>query len=224
MDNAWWESLRNVSVVVDNDSWILPYAERLCCLINEKKFNANLCKSYDAVLGGGVTFFLGCTKICPDEILNRNPLNLVVHESDLPDGKGFAPITWQVIEGKSKIPFCLLEAVSGADAGDIFLKDYIHLEGHELCDEIRHLQGEKTIEMCMKFLNSKVLPDRVKQVGEGSFYPRRGPKDSKLDLDSNLRDLFLLLRTVDNNNYPAFFEMEGYKYILKIEKDGNTHE
>ncbi len=41
-------------------------------------------------------FFLGCSKIAGPDVLNRNKYNLVVHESALPKGKGFAPVAWQI--------------------------------------------------------------------------------------------------------------------------------
>jgi methionyl-tRNA formyltransferase len=57
------------------------------------------------------------------------------------------------------------------------------------------------------------------QFGEETFYPRRGAIDSELSIDSTIRQQFDLLRTVDNEAYPAFFYHKGNKYILKIEKD-----
>ena len=33
--------------------------------------------------------------------MNKN--NIVVHASDLPKGRGFSPMSWQILEGKNKI-------------------------------------------------------------------------------------------------------------------------
>jgi len=49
-------------------------------------------------------------------------MNLVVHESDLPRGKGFAPVKWQILDGKKEIPVCLLETTEQVDSGDILGK------------------------------------------------------------------------------------------------------
>ena len=38
------------------------------------------------------------------------------------------------------------------------------------------------------------------------------------DSNKSLKEQFNLLRIVDNINYPAFFELDRHKYILKIEK------
>ncbi len=47
----------NITVLVDNDSWILPYAEKLVRdLINLKK-NAVLARSHENVVDGDICFF-----------------------------------------------------------------------------------------------------------------------------------------------------------------------
>ena len=59
---------------------------------------------------GDIVFYLSCGQIAPVDMLSRNKHNLVVHESALPDGKGWSPLTWQIIEGKNEIPITLFEA------------------------------------------------------------------------------------------------------------------
>ena len=56
------------------------------------------------------------------------------------------------------------------------------------------------------------------QTGDESFYPRRKPDDSRLDPSRTLADQFHLLRVVDNERYPAFFESCGSLYTLRIRK------
>ena len=216
---SWWARPRTVSVVVDNESWILPHAQDLVVQISDRGDNAKLCRSYDEVEEGGIAFLIGCIKLAPTHILQRNHRNLVVHESDLPKGRGFAPITWQVLEGKTQIPVCLLEAVDGpADSGPIVLRNILNLEGHELCDEIRQKQGLLTISLCMRFLSEEHPREGTPQSGPTTSYKRRTPKDSRLDPKKSLAEQFSLLRVVDNERYPAFFEWKGVKYFLQIKK------
>ncbi len=40
---------------------------------------------------------------------------LVVHASDLPHGKGWSPLSWQILEGKHSIPLTLFEAAESVD-------------------------------------------------------------------------------------------------------------
>jgi len=56
------------------------------------------------------------------------------------------------------------------------------------------------------------------QRGKGSFYKRRGARDSRLDISKTIAEQFDLLRVVDNDIYPAFFKYKGQKYFLKVTK------
>jgi methionyl-tRNA formyltransferase len=140
----------------------------------------------------------------------------VVHESDLPKGRGFAPVAWQVLEGQTVIPVVLFEAVSDIDAGPIYLRDEIRLSGFELNDEIRRLQGDATVAICVRFLEQypNVVPQP--QTGSATVYRRRTARDSELDPDKTLREQFDLLRTVDNERHPAYFELGGHRYLVRI--------
>jgi len=59
----------------------------------------------------------------------------------------------------------------------------------------------------------------IEQGGGETFYEKRDKEGSKLDIDKTIREQFNLLRIVNNDDYPAFFELEGNRYILKIELD-----
>ena len=89
----WWLKPRKLFFVVDNDSWILPYIEELVNQVNNLGDTAVLCRTHNEIGSGLAAFYLGCTQITPENILRKNPYNLIVHESDLPNGRGFAPLT-----------------------------------------------------------------------------------------------------------------------------------
>ena len=173
----------------------------------------------DEVWGFDVVFLLGYTAILPNDFLQRNSLNLVVHESDLPRGKGFAPVQWQLLEGCSEITVSLIEAVEKFDGGDIFQQSKITFDGSELYDEIREKQAIATIDIISEFLSSYPNISRFKQIGQESFYPKRTSADGELDISKTLQENFNLLRVGNNDAWPSFFYYKGVKYILKIFKD-----
>ena len=61
------------------------------------------------------------------EILKKFRNNLVVHASDLPNGKGWSPLTWQILDGKKKIHVSLIEADEKVDSGKIYKKLQINV-------------------------------------------------------------------------------------------------
>ena len=215
---------RTVNIIVDNDSWILPYGQILREKVLALDVACDVIHSYEEIRPGCLAFFLGCKSICHEKYLSLSHLNLVVHESKLPIGRGFAPVAWSVLNGANKIVFCLIEANKTIDSGKIYSQFSVPLKGHELCEELRRLQGENSIKICLDFIKHGHATDGVEQFGEGSYFPRRTPQDSKLCMDKTLLDQFNLLRVVDNNSYPAFFTHLGRKFKLIIEDMGPEHE
>ena len=220
MSDEWWAKPRRVSVVVDNESWILGHAQDLVEALNRAGDRAALCRDHADIGEGAVAFFLGCVHIAGPRVLALNRRNLVVHASDLPRGRGFSPLTWQILEGRDRIPVCLFEAVAEADAGPVVYRDHLDFEGHELIGEMRAAQGEMTVALCLRFMDEAAPPAGAPQVGEPSAYPRRTPEDSRLDPDATIARQFGLLRVVDNARYPAYFDLKGQRYRITIEKTG----
>jgi len=204
-----------IQLLVDNKaSWIVPYAEQLCSTLIQLKHESRLIFRHDEVLEGDILCLLSCEKVFKN--LSLNKFNLVVHESDLPEGKGWSPVTWQILEGKSTIPITLFEAADTIDSGQIYSQAYISLDGTELLDEIKHKQGAVTQSLILSFI--ECLPDiKVRpQSGDETFYPRRRPDDSRLDVHKSLYEQFDLLRVCDNERYPAHFTMRNKEYVIKI--------
>lgn len=213
-----WSRPRSIWVIVDNPSWILPYARRLVERIAANGDEARLCRSHAEVGTGTVAFYLGCIHMAPETVLARNRYNLVVHESDLPQGRGFSPLTWQILAGRKDIPVCLLEAQAEADAGPVIYRENLHFAGHELVDELRAALGRLTEELCLRYLDEPEPPAGRPQTGIPTHYARRRPEDSRLDPGRSLAEQFDLLRVVDNERYPAFFELRGHRYRVRIDK------
>lgn len=213
------KTITKVTVLVDNNSWILPYAKILCHELTKRDIDVTLVRNQADITEGDICFMLGCSQIVESENLAKSRHNLVVHESDLPSGKGFAPMAWQILEGKSEIPICVLEASGEVDSGAIWLKSTISLTGYELCGEWRVMQGEKTVALCLECVDNYGLIKPQSQTGDTTFYPRRTSKDSELDINKTLADQFDLLRVVSNENYPAFFTLNGKKYRIEIYRD-----
>ncbi len=207
-----------ITILTDNpNSWILPYIE---ILKNELK-NHDVIHIYDKseIAEGDIMLILSCESLLKSKHLSLHKSNIVVHPSKLPHGKGWSPLAWQILENCNKIPVSLFEAVESVDSGDVYILDYIELQGHELNEEIKQKQGELTIKMVMKYINNYNTIKGVPQVGEESFYKKRTVSDNELDPNLSIKEQFNLLRVVDNERYPAHFYLNQKKYIIKIYKE-----
>lgn len=219
LHEIWWKKKsKRVIVLVDNDSWILPFAADLVNKVRKLGHDCTLARQTADYSEADVVFFLGCLKLVSPKELKKSMLNLVVHESPLPKGRGFSPMTWQILEGKKILPICLLDAAPAVDSGDIYFHEPVMFEGHELVDELREIQASKTIELCLKLLQSKKFPSGKKQNGKPSYYRRRVPSDSRIDINKSIGEQWNLLRVADNQRYPVFFKHKGQTYTLEIKK------
>ena len=153
------------------------------------------------VKNGDILFLIACSEI--------------IHA----EGKGWSPCVHYILDGKNKIPLTLFEISEKIDSGNIWEKTSFELEGHELHDEINNLVSIHTIELmnfAIKNFNS-VKPMPQSNIGE-SFFPRRFPSDSELDINKSILEQFNLLRIADESRYPCFFMHNGHRYKITIRK------
>lgn len=208
-----------ITLLADNPgSWIVPFAKNWVKELRALGHTAVLVHDHSGIQKGDALFLLGCEKKLSARISKRNSYNLVVHESDLPKGKGWSPLTWQILEGKTKIPITLFKASEKIDGGEIYQKRTMRFRGDELIEELRDAQAAYTWELMLHFIGNYKTARFVPQKGRSTFYQRRKPDDSRLNVQKSLRDQFDLFRVADNSRYPVFFKYRGQKYILKIYK------
>ena len=209
-----------IAILTSPNQWFVSYAQQLQEHINHASLffeHENISENFDIV------FILSYHRIIDTQYLAKHKHNIVIHASDLPQGKGWAPMFWQILEGKNEIPFTMFEASEGVDDGKVYMKKVLNFTGFELNTELRQKQALFIQEMCLDFLkNYDAYKIPCAQEGESTFYPKRSCKDSELDIHKSLYEQFNLLRIVDNEAYPAFFEINGHRYILKIENDNET--
>ena len=210
----------SITILSDRDTWFNHWVSELMEIFSEKGHRVNSVHSPDEVSEGDLCFFLSCGHIVKKRVLQQNHYNIVIHASALPKGKGWSPLTHQILSGNSEIPVTLFEAAESVDSGLIYMQDVVSFSGHELIDEMRESLAECIVGMCSNFVEKYpgILKTAKPQIGEGTLYKKRCPEDSRLDPNITIAEQFNLLRIVDNERYPAFFEMHGQRYILKINK------
>ena len=210
-----------IQILVDNKkSWIMEYVPYMLKKLTELGHRAKLVNDANQVKKGDVLFLLSCEKIFKKLELNRK--NIVIHASKLPKGKGFSPLTWQILDGENQIPITLFEADSRVDSGGIYFQENIKLNGDELINEIRKIMGDKIFEYVIRFVNNIDLLKPKGKKGQDTFYRKRTPLDSCLEINKSINEQFNLLRVVDNERYPAFFKKNNIKYVVKIYKENKN--
>ncbi|MEB2702524.1 hypothetical protein [Citrobacter koseri] len=186
---------------------------------NKDNYNIELVTSVaDIKNANGVLFLISCSEFIKKEIRERFEYTLVLHASDLPQGRGWSPHVWDILTGKDRIVLSLLNAESGIDTGDIWRKIHIPLDGTELFDEINEKLFGAEIELINWFCQNYKTATPTSQTGNPDYYEKRMPENSELDTDKTIREQFNLLRVCDPNRFPAYFIINGQRYNITIKK------
>ena len=178
---------------------IKQYAKTFKKKFKNKKYSI---KITDKLVGfnKSIVFLLGNTRIVSNNFLRKNLVTLVVHESNLPRGKGFAPVQWQILNNAKKIPIVLFKAAEKVDSGNIIFKDKFSVKKTDLNEDIRKAQAIATFKLIYKYLMNYPFTIEKKQHGKSTYFKKRTKVDSKLNLKKSLLSQINLLRIVDNEN------------------------
>lgn len=157
-------------------------------------------------------FFPHWSHIIPEEI-HANYECVIFHMTDLPYGRGGSPLQNLILRGHRETQMSALRCVAELDAGPIYFKRPLSLEG--AASEIFQ-RGAELIESMIETL-VREQPEPQAQQGEVTAFRRRTLAESDLASASlgNLNDFFDFIRMLDAEGYPrAFLELHGHKLEL----------
>ncbi|WP_237262818.1 formyltransferase family protein [Thiomicrorhabdus immobilis] len=180
-----------------------------------------LVRQKNKLIGGDLLFLISCSEIINAVDREKFKHVLVIHASDLPKGRGWSPHIWEIVNGACEMTVSLLEADDAVDTGDIWHKLKLKIPSTALYDEINQLLFDAEIALMDYAVKNfgKVIPKPQGESVEPSYWSKRTPKDSELDIKGSIEEQFNLIRVCDPDRFPAFFYKDGKKFILKIEAD-----
>jgi methionyl-tRNA formyltransferase len=193
------------------EAWAARHAER---------HDVQLLRRKAELPGGDILFLLSCTEILREDERAAYGVCLVLHASDLPQGRGWSPHVWDILDGAEVITVTLLEAQNPADTGRIWSKKRVPVPRHALWDEINQLLFGAELQLMDMALQAFGRISSHPQPSEpaATYCRRRTPEDSRLDPGASLVSQFNLLRVCDPHRFPAFFELHGHRYKVVVEK------
>lgn len=154
-------------------------------------------------------FFPHWNHIIPASIMDLAEC-VCFHETDVPFGRGGSPIQNLIVHGRKKTKITALQMTQELDAGPVYLKRPLALEG--LAEEIFIRASGIVAEMIREIIDNEPVPRAQK--GKPVKFPRRTPEQSVIPLElTTLHELFEHLRMLDAAEYPkAFIEHGGYRF------------
>lgn len=147
--------------------------------------------------------------------------NLVVfHSSDLPRGRGWAPVYYTLAQGLDQFTITAFKPDEGADTGPVLAKCRFPVAPGVTAPYLRRFSQEAELMLLGKLLER--YPDVAAAAGtpqthlEGTRWPKRSPDDNEIPLSATLADVLPHLRACEPR-HPAFFVADGAKYTIVIE-------
>jgi len=145
---------------------------------------------------------------------------MVFHSSDLPNGKGWAPIYNSFAQELSYYTISGIILSDKIDSGDIVVKARFKVKNNYTATFIRQWDSEISIllisSILNKFTNKEIIGQ--KQENEGSFYSRRVANDNEIDTKQSFTDIIAHLRGCEHS-HPAFFFHKDSKYYISIQPE-----
>ena len=205
--------MKNKYLILSEKSWhkklylslSQKYVDKKWILINNKeKFNLNKLKK----LNPKKIFIPHWSYIIPSSIYNNYDC-IVFHMTDLPYGRGGSPLQNLILRGFKKTKISAFKVNQEIDAGDIYLKKELSLDG--TAEEIFIKASDLIYEMIIEIIEKKLAPKPQK--GEITVFKRRTPQESNLEGIKNLETLYDNIRMLDAKGYPkAFIENSNFKF------------
>jgi len=146
--------------------------------------------------------------IIPAEIFNKFEC-IVFHMTDLPYGRGGSPLQNLIVRGHEDTKISALKVVENLDAGPIYLKKNLNLDG--TADAIFKRASVVIKEMILEIIEDDLKP--VPQVGNPVIFKRRTPAESNLGNAKSITEAYDHIRMLDAEGYPhAFAETEYLRF------------
>ncbi len=173
---------------------------------DKKKLNKNIIKKINPSF---IFFPHWSYKVNTNIIKNYNCI--CFHTAPLPYGRGGSPIQNLIKRNYKKTPICALKMSNKIDAGPIFLKKNISLNGN--LDQIFERISSTIIKMVEILIKKKIKP--VEQKGKVFFFKRFKKKESEIKNEKNIIEIYNKIRMLDSEEYPkAYIKINKFKFYL----------
>lgn len=149
-------------------------------------------------------FFLHWNWIVPEALLERHDC-VCFHMTDVPYGRGGSPLQNLIVRGHRHTILTALRMVGELDAGPVYLKRELCIEGN--AEEIYIRATHLSAEMIRHIIEHDPVP--VTQEGTPTEFFRRKPAQSEIPALASLAELHDFIRMLDADGYPAAFLRHG---------------
>lgn len=132
------------------------------------------------------------------------------HCTDLPDGRGGSPLQNLIIRGEKETIITAFKVGKELDAGDMYSKENVSLEG--LAEEIYIRISKVIADMIQEIVTTNIIPSIQSAKANVLKFKRRTPEESEIPEQLSLDKLFDFIRMLSAEDYPgAFINYGGFR-------------
>lgn len=164
---------------------------------------------------------VGYRFIIPSNVFNKFKYAINIHPSLLPKYKG-AYSGFAIIEnGENETGITAHFIDSGIDTGDIIQQVIIPLTKFDtinsMSQKVSNIEANFVSDVIKNIIDNNFKVQ--KQIsGDNMIYnKKRVPEDSLIDINKPLIELYNKIRSCNQENYPAYFELDGKKIKVRLE-------
>ena len=153
-------------------------------------------------------FFLHWSWKVPDDLVSGFEC-VCFHMTDVPYGRGGSPLQNLILRGHHDTKISALRMTPEFDAGRVYCKEPMTLEG--AAEEIYIRAGQIAAGMIARIIREQITP--VPQTGEAVIFTRRKPEQSNVAQLQSLTQIYDYIRMLDAEEYPrAFLEAGAFRF------------
>lgn len=205
---------RFLNVIIAAHEYNIPVITVTKQTVNEKVQQID----FDVLLSCGFSYILS-----QDTVAKAKKIAINVHPTLLPKYRGYRSGPFIIINGETKSGVTVHRLTEGMDRGEIISQIEFPLGPFDTTKSLFRKAKEIEPELILQTLRSiesnnfNLKPQNERDATE--YNQLRTPKDSVIDWNKPLKDLFNEIRACDPVDYPAHFYVNGEKVNVKLWRD-----
>jgi len=160
---------------------------------------------------------VGCRILIPEEIYTLPEMGtLAVHDSLLPEYRGFAPLNWSILNGEQKTGVSLFYLNGSTDCGDIVAQKQAPIAPDATAPEVYEQICDATVDVILEacpLLAAGTAPRVAQDPRAGSYTCSRMPSDGEIDWTRSTQEIFNLVRAL-TWPYPGAYTFAGGRKLF----------
>ncbi len=179
-------------------------------------------RDYAAVLRdewrADTAFVVGCRILIPPAVFNVLPQGMyAVHDSLVPEYRGFAPLNWAIINGETQTGVTLFSMAELMDGGDIVLQEAVPIGAHDTAPDVYESVCAATVRVILQAhdaLKAGTLTRTPQDYSVGSFTCSRTPADGLIDWNWSTARIYNMVRALAYPYTGAFTYYKNQKLLI----------